>query len=322
MNRIKMPMVVGIVCALILGTAPTSAIAAAKVIPWYTPPSGGAGYILGAGLTSLTKKYVQGVEVIAEPTAGTLEMVRRLKERQGMKREAFAQIGSPDAYDAFKGQKAFAGKPYTDIRAMTFLYGGDAPLVVLRNSPIKSFSDLRGKRVSVTGAGSSVSMMALTQMEAHGVKREDFKPYFYGYKETAEGIADKSLDAGFMPRVSYAELALTHDVRMVPMDEAVSKKVLAEHPYYYIEVVKAKAYKGVEQDTPILLFAVALFTHADVPEDLVYSIVKNLYEHLPEFHAVHMAAKQTIPENALKGIAVPFHPGAEKYYKEIGVIKK
>ena len=165
-------------------------------------------------------------------------------------------------------------------------------------------------------------MMALTQMEAHGVKREDFKPYFYGYKETAEGIADKSLDAGFMPRVSYAELALTSDVRMIPMDDAVSKKLLADHPYYYTEVVKAKSYKGVEQDTPILLFAVVLFTHADVSEDLTYRILKNLYEHLPEFHAVHIAAKQTIPENAMKGIAVPLHPGAEKYYKEIGLIKK
>lgn len=322
MKQIKMIVLVALLYALTISIVATPAFAASKVIPWYTPPSGGAGYILGAGLGSLTKKYVQGVEVVVEPTKGTLEMVRLLREREGMKREAFAQIGSPDAYDAFKGQKGFAGKPYTGIRAMTFMYGGDAPLVVLRNSPIKSFADLKGKRVSVTGAGSSVSMMALTQMEAHGVKREDFKPYFYGYKETAEGIADKSLDAGFMPRVSYAELSLTHDVRMVPMDDAVSKKILADNPYYYIEVVKAKSYKGVEQDTPILLFAVVLFTHADVSEDLSYRILKNLYEHLPEFHAVHIAARQTIPENALKGVAVPFHPGAEKYYKEIGLIKK
>ena len=110
MNWIKLIAFVIVISALTVLAPAVSAFAASKVIPWYTPPSGGAGYILGAGLASLTKKYVQGVEVVVEPTAGTLEMVRRLRERQGMKREAFAQIGSPDAYDAFKGQKGFAGK--------------------------------------------------------------------------------------------------------------------------------------------------------------------------------------------------------------------
>jgi TRAP transporter TAXI family solute receptor len=322
MNRIKILMVVGIVCALALCTAPTSAIAAAKVIPWYTPPSGGAGYMLGAGLASVTKKYLQDVEVVVEPTKGTLEMVRLLKEREGMKREAFAQIGSPDAYDAYKGQKGFAGKPYPTIRAVTFLHGGDAPLVVLRNSSIKSYADLKGKRVGIGGAGSSVALMSFACLEAHGVKREDFKPYYYSYKESADGITDKSLDAGFMPVLSFAELSLTQDVRMVPMDEPVAKKIVTEHPYYYIDVVKAKAYKGIEQDTPIMLFAVNLFTHAGVSEDLTYRILKNLYEHLPEFHAVHRAARDATLQNALRGVVVPLHPGAEKYYKEVGVIKK
>jgi len=322
MSRIRMMMCTVVVCGAMLFSLGTGVYAASKVIPWYTPPSGGAGYILGAGLASLTKKYVPDVEVVVEPTKGTLEMVRLLREREGMKREAFAQIGSPDAYDAYKGQKGFAGKPYSTIRAMTFLYGGDAPLVVPRNSPIKSYADVKGKRVGMGGAGSSVALMSFACLEAHGVKREDFKPYFYSYKESADGITDKSLDAGFMPVPAYGELSVTQDVRMVPMDEAAAKKIVTQHPYYYIDVVKAKAYKGVEQDTSIMLFAVNLFTHAGVSDDLTYRILKNIYDHLPEFHAVHRAAKETTPQNALKGVAVPLHPGAEKYYKEIGVIKK
>ncbi len=322
MNWIKMLVLVGVLCVLASSTSVTPAFGASKVIPWYTPPSGGAGYILGAGLASLTKKYVKDVEVVVEPTKGTLEMVRLLREREGMKRDAFAQIGSPDAYDAYKGQKGFAGKPYQTIRAVTFLHGGDAPLVVPRNSPIKTYADVKGKRVGVGGAGSSVAVMSFTCLEAYGVKREDFKPYFYSYKESADGIADKSLDAGFMPVLSFAELSLTQDVRIVPMDEPVAKKIVTEHPYYYTDLVKAKAYKGVEQDTMIMMFAVNLFNHAGVSDDLTYRILKNLYDHLPEFRAVHRAAKDTTLANALKGVVVPLHPGAEKYYKEVGVIKK
>jgi uncharacterized protein len=322
MSRIRMMMCMVVVCSAMLFSLGSGVYAASKVIPWYTPPSGGAGYILGAGLASLTKKYLPDVEVVVEPTKGTLEMVRLLREREGMKRDAFAQIGSPDAYDAYKGQKGFAGKPYTTIRAVTFLHGGDAPLVVPRNSPIKSYADVKGKRVGIGGAGSSVAVMSFTCLEAHGVKREDFKPYFYSYKESADGIADKSLDAGFMPVLSFVELSLTQDVRIVPIDESAAKKIVTEHPYYYVDVVKAKAYKGVEQDTTIMMFAVNLFNHAGVSDDLTYRILKNLYDHLPEFQAVHRAARDTTLANALKGVVVPLHPGAEKYYKEVGVIKK
>jgi uncharacterized protein len=320
MNSMKIILLAGAICALVGFIPSTTAFGASRVVPLYTPPSGGPGYMLGASLASLVKKHVPGVEMVVEPTAGTLEMVRRLKERQGMNREAFAQIGSPDVYDAYKGQKSFAGKPYSDIRAMTFLYGGEGPLVVLRNSPIKSYFDLKGKRVGLSGAGSSVTIMGMTAMEAHGVKREDFKPYFYSYKETSEGIADKSLDAGFVPQATYAELSLTHDLRIVPMDESIAKKIVAEYPYY-IGVIKAKSLKGVEQDIPILHFAVALFTHTGVSEGVAYSVLRALYDHLADFHQVHVFAKQTIPGNSLKGILVPFHPGAEKFYKEIGVMK-
>jgi TRAP transporter TAXI family solute receptor len=320
---IRMRTMLVLLCSLVsITTIATLSFGASRVVPLYTPPSGGPGYMMGAALASLVKKYVPGVEMVVEPTTGTLEMLRLLQERQGMKREAFAQIGAPDVYDAFKGRTGtFVGKPYSDVRALTFLYGSTGVLVVSQNSPIKSYADLKGKRVGVGGAGSSTAIMCLAVAEAHGVKRDAFKPIFYGYKETAEGIADKSLDAGFFPLTTYAELVLTNDVRIVPVDEPMIKKVTATLPYY-VSVIKAKSYKGVEQDIPTMSFAVALFTYKDVSEDTVYNVLRALYEHLPEFQQVHLMAKQTTPGNALNGISVPFHPGAEKYFKEIGVMKK
>jgi len=300
--------------------------AASKLIPLYTPSSGGTGYILGAGIASLTKKYVQDVEMVVEPTTGSLEIVRRIAERDRMKKEGFGVFGTVDAYHSFKGLKEFSGNPYPNLRAITFLWGADVYLVVLSNSPIKSYADLKGKRVSVSGAGSTVSLVAFSLLEAHGVKRDDFKPYFFVYKETMEGIKDGSLDAGFLggsyPMASYTELSLTHNVRIVPVDEKVIKEMVSESPYYYRAVVEAKSYKGLEQDTPIIGFAAGLFTHANVSADLVYSILKNLYEHRTQYYQVHASAKEMTPGTALKGIPIPLHPGAEKYFKEIEIIKR
>ena len=326
MKRIGfMVLAVGLFGFLGLISVSTSS-AASKLIPVYTPATGGTGYILGAGIAGVTKKYLPGVEMVVEPTTGSLEMVRRILERDQMKKEGFGIFGTIDAYNAFKGLKEYVGKPYPNLRAITFLWGADIYLVVPASSPIKSYADIKGKRVSMVGAGSSISLIAFSLLEAHGVKREDFKPYFYVYKETMEGIKDGSLDAGFLggsyPMASYTELSLTHNVRIVPVDEMVIGQMVKGSPYYYRGVVKAKSYRGLEQDTPILGFAVGLFTHANVSADFVYNIVKNLYEHRTEYYQVHASSKEMTPETALKGIPIPLHPGAEKYFKEIGIVKR
>jgi uncharacterized protein len=100
------------------------------------------------------------------------------------------------------------------------------------------------------------------------------------------------------------------------------KKITAEHPYYYANVVKAGAYKGLEKDTHILGFATAVWTLAGVNSDLVYKVLKNLFDHRQEYYQIHAGARDMQPEVVAKGITVPFHPGAEKYLKEQGWLKK
>jgi hypothetical protein len=296
-----------------------------KMIPLYTPPTGGTAYILGAGIASVTNKYMSDVEMVVETTTGTLEMVRRLMERERMKREAFATFGTVEGNDAFKGLREYSGKPFSNLRAISFQTSYVVYLTVPANSSIQSYADIKGKRVGMGGAGSSVAVTGFILLEAHGVKREDFKPSFYTYKQTMEGIMDGSLDAGFLggsyPMASYTELSLTHSVRIVPVDRSAAEKVMSERPYI-LDVVKAKSYRGLEQDTPVMGWAGGIFTHAGVSNELIYQFIKNLYEHREEYYQVHVAAKELKPEVALKGISIPLHPGAEKYLKEIGVIKR
>lgn len=299
---------------------------AVELIPLYTPPVGGTAYVLGAGIVSVSNKYLPDAHLVHEATTGTMDMVRRMMQRDAAKKPCFAIFGTPDAWKAFKGLDVYAGKPFTEVRGIVFVNASDQYLVVSAKSSIKSFADVKGKKIGIGGPGSTVATSALLFLEYSGVKKSDFKPYAYTYRESIEGIQDGSLDGGFVgggyPVAIYTELALRHDVRIVPIDEGVLKKVVAEHPYYYGTVVKAKSYKGLEQDTPIYGFATALFTVSNVSTDYVYKMLKGLFDHKADYYAVHQSAKDMTAADAMKGIPVAFHAGAEKYLQEIGVMKK
>lgn len=300
--------------------------AATEVIPLYTPPVGGTAYILGAGVASVTNKYLPDAHFVHEAATGTMDMIRRMMQREAAKKPCFAVFGSPDAWRAYKGEGEYGGKPFTNLRAIVFINASDQYFTTLASSGIKSFADAKGKRLGIGGPGSTVANSALLFLEVHGVTKKDFKPYYYNYKEVVEGIQDGSLDGGFVgggyPVAAYMELATRHAATIVPVDEEVIAKVVSEHPYYYRAVVKVNSYKGLDKDTPIYGFATVLWTYTGVPTEFVYNFLKNLFDHKADYYAIHTSAKDLSVENALKGIPVPLHPGAEKYFREIGVIKK
>jgi TRAP transporter TAXI family solute receptor len=326
MKWMKSLILVVVVSALIITVSPAPLPAATELIPLYTPPVGGTAYVLGAGIVTVTNKYLTDAHFVHEATTGTMDMVRRMMQREASKKPAFAIFGSPDAWKAYNGKEVYSGKPFTELRAIVFLNASDQYLVVSAKSPIKSFADVKGKRIGIGGPGSTVATSALLFLEYSGVTKNDFKPYYYTYRESVEGIQDGSLDGGFVgggyPIAIYTELALKHDIRIVPIDEKVLKKVTADHPYYYGTIVKAKSYKGLEQDTLIYGFTTALWTSSSVNTDFVYRVLKNLFDHKADYYAIHQSAKDMTAEDAMKGIPLAFHPGAEKYYKEIGVMKK
>jgi len=299
---------------------------ATEPIPFYTPPAGGTAYVLGAGIVSVTNKYLPEVRLVHEACTGTMDIVRRMGARESQRKDVFAIFGTVDGWRAFRGEGEYAGKPFTALRAIVYVNGTDLYLVVPASSSIKSYADTKGKRLGMGGPGSTVANTAQFLLDQHGITRKDFKPYYYTYKETVEGIEDGSLDGGFVaggfPIAAYTELATTHHVRIVPVGEALAKKITAEHPYYYRNVVKARSYKGIEQDTTILGFTTALWTHANVTTDFVYKLLKNLFDHKADYYSIHTSAKDMTLEDATKGIPLSFHPGAEKYLKEMGAMKK
>ena len=312
--------------ALTLFWAPRMLKAATEVTPMYTPPAGGTVYVLGAGMVSVTNKYMPNANFVHEAATGTMDMVRRMQQREAQKKPVFALFGSPDGFRAYKGVDEYGAKPFTTLRAVAYFNDSDQYFVVPANSPIKSFADVKGKRIGIGPAGSTVSTCAFFFFDQHGVKKADLKPYYFAFKEVVEGIQNGSIDGGFLggayPMPSYTELSLQHNVRIVPVEERVFKNIAKDHPYYYRRVIKAKSYKNLEQDTPVYGFTGVIYTHAGTSNEMVYNFLKNLWEHRADYYAIHKSTKDDfVFENLTRGLPVPLHPGAERYLREIGAVK-
>ena len=298
-----------------------------KLVAFYSPPVGGGAYVLVAGKVMVSNRYMgAGVKFVHEQTTGTMEMVRRLMTAESQKKDAFACFGSTDGYNAYRGRQEYSGKPFAELRAVVFNQLVDLYLVVPTNSSIKSYADVRGKRIGMGGPGSSVANAAFLTFEHYGIVKNDFKPFYYVYKETIEGIQNGSLDGGLLaggyPMPSYLELATSNKVRIVPVAEKVAEKIITEQPGYQTSIVKGKSYKGLEQDTRVMGWTNAIWTHAGVSDDLVYRWLKNLFDHREDYYAVHQDARVLTMRDYNKGVLVPFHPGAEKYFKEMVAWKR
>lgn len=314
------------ICTLITSLWTTPVPAVQELIPFNTPPAGGGAYVLGAGMVSVTNKYMPGeVKFVHEASTGTMEMIRRLQTAYNQKKDSLATFGVTDGTNAYLGKQEYEGKAFPGLRAIVFNQYVDLYLAVPTKSPIKSYADVKGKRIGMGGAGSSVANTGFLILEQYGVTKKDFKPYYYVYKETIEGIGDGSLDGGFLaggyPMASYMELSTTQDVRIIPVDEKIAKKITTDYPGYYENIVKAKLYKGLEQDTRIVGWTGAVWTHANTNPDIVYNFLKILLAHKEEYYTIHRDAKALTVETATKTIRIPFHPGAEKCLRELGAIK-
>lgn len=308
-------------------TLPAAAQAAPKqqFISLATSTVGGSWFPLGGAMAGLIGKALPQLNISVEVTGGTVDNLKLIKNRK----VELAYTTADQAFLAYRGQGSFDSK-IDNIRG---LLGGHAiswQLATLKDRGINSIKDLSGKRVSLGAAGSIGNSIGQLVIEAHGLKMNtDWKPEFIGHAQGVGALRDGQIDAvltiSSLPVANMTDLTSSSgaDVVFLMPDPAVLAALRKDRPYWSPATIKAGTYKGHDKDIPGS-FAVSTILIADksMPDETVYAIVKTLLENNAELTKAHSLGREWTTESALNGVkdVIPFHPGAEKYLKEKGLL--
>ncbi|HHV57860.1 MAG TPA: TAXI family TRAP transporter solute-binding subunit [Firmicutes bacterium] len=289
--------------------------------------SGGTYFLLANAMAKILNDKLgsQGWKASAQSTPGTPTNIKLLGEKQI--EFAFGQAGV--AYEAYNGVGSYAGKPKAEyLRAVMYMYPNVLQMVATKKSGIKSLADVKGKTVCVGAAGSATELNSRDLFAQYGldyVNRKDFKAEYTSESQSVEllknGQADVANLVAAVPSAAMMDLTSAGEVILLPIGLDIADKLHNINPAYYADKVPAGAYPGLDKDVPVVSVANWIFTRADVPDEVVYNFVKAMYENHDDLVAAHKVAQNTTLENALDGQTIPLHPGAEKYFKEKGVLK-
>jgi hypothetical protein len=286
-----------------------------------TGGTGGVYYPLGGGLANLLTKYVPGWSVTAEVTGGSVDNLNYL--RTGKNELALSMVDA--GLDALKGQEKFKGNPVA-VRTLAVVYPNRMHVVSTEATGIKTFADLKGKRVSTGSPGSATEVMAFRVIEALGLdKDKDLKRERLGVLESVNALKDGKIQAFFwvggLPTAAVTDLGATPGVRIKMIDhteavEAMNKKY---GPLYAAGEIPAKTYPGQDVANKIAVVWNILITTDKMPDDVAYKVVQVIFEKREEWAQVHKEALSLNMKNQLDANAsIPFHPGALKYFAEKG----
>ncbi len=290
-----------------------------------TGGTGGTYYPLGGMLAQLLSNNVKfdGKKLSATAETSNASVANATLLGRGEIETAFVAADILDA--GFKGIKQFEGKKMTNLRALGSLYPETVQLVVRAGSGINTFADIKGKSVSSGSPGSGQWQLLGDLLEAHGLKREDVKEDYSSFAQSVEKIKDGNLDASLItagaPTASVTELANAHDIRIVPLAGPGITKLQAVSPYYAKVALPANTYKGQAAEIQTIAVRAIWATHDKLDNEMAYQLTKALYENTETLGKVHVMGKQISIPTAMESVSIPFHPGAERYFKEKGLIK-
>lgn len=284
-----------------------------------TAPPGGAFFVVGSALADVAAAASGGAwEITAESTKGSRENIRRLSQGQ----LDFALSNAAISYFAVRGESGW-DQAYP-IRSVMTLAPNIAFFVTRADSGIESHADLAGRRVVIGPAGAGFELFVGPLLEAHGVSLDDLTTLNAPQAGAVDLLADGSADAAFLggaiPTASITQAATTMDLRFVPFDPAVRQQLIDDFPFFTPATVPAGTYRGQDEDyLGLNVGSMHLIATADADEELVYGFTKTIYEQREQVVERHPAGRAIQPTVVVRNTGTPFHPGAERYYREIGI---
>jgi TRAP transporter TAXI family solute receptor len=299
-----------------------AAMAQQQNIAIATGGTGGVYYPMGGGMANVLSKHLPGVQATARVTGGSVDNLKLVGT--GQSEVAFTMVDA--ARDALQGEDKFKGNKI-ELRTLMVLYPNRMHVVSVDGRGIDKMSDLKGKRVSTGSPGSATEVMAFRVIEAAGLDRDkDMRRERLGVAESTNALKDGKIDAYFwvggLPTAAVTDLGATPGVKLKLVDHSdVVEKMNAKYGegLYSKGVIPAKTYPGQDKDNQISVVQNILVADAKMPEKQVYDIVKTLFEKRDDIALAHGEAKAIVLDTQTKAnTTIPWHPGAEKYFKEVG----
>jgi TRAP transporter TAXI family solute receptor len=286
-----------------------------------TGGTSGVYYPLGVALTKIYADKIADARTSVQSTKASVENLNLLQQGRG---EVGFSLGDSVAAAWAGDEEAGFKSKLSKIRGMAAIYPNYIQIVARGDSGIKTLADLKGKRISVGAPRSGTELNARAIFKAAGMTYEDFgKVEYLPFAESVELVKNRQIDATLQSAglgvASIRDLAATNPIVIVPIPADVVSKV--GNAVYVPESIPAGTYDGQTQDVPTAAVVNFLVTHSGVDDELVYQMTKSMYENLGVLAAAHATAKDIKREEATKGMPIPLHPGAEKYFREVGVLK-
>ncbi len=283
----------------------------------------GVYYPTGGAICRLVNKdrKTHGIRCSAESTGGSVYNINTVRAGE----LEFGVAQSDWQYHAYHGTSKFEEQgPFEKERSVFSVHPEPFTLITRKGNGIAGFEDIKGKKVNVGNPGSGQRATMEVVMDAFGIKMDDLAlaAELKG-SEMAQALCDGKIDAMIYtvghPAAAITEAATTCDVEIVPVTGAPIDKLVADNPYYRVATIPGGMYRGTDNDVGTFGVGATFITSSDVSDDVVYTVVKAVFDNFDDFKKLHPAFANLKEEEMIKdGLSAPLHPGAVKYYKERG----
>lgn len=291
------------------------------VINFPTASSGGALYAVGAAITNLWNTKLPHVSAASQASNGGVENLNLVASG-----EAQVSIAvSSNCWQCLNGTDGFEGCAYEDLKVMAGLYFNPNQVVVTKKSGVASLDEIKGKRFAVAAAGSSVEGECRNHFTAAGLTYpDDIACEYIAFTDAADMLQNGTIDGAWImsgaPAAAVTQ-ACASGCGLVEIGDEVISALQEQYPWYTPFTIPAGTYPGQEKDVRTSAVKMVMFCRGDLKEETVYELTKTFWENIGPLGESQVNLKGLTPEEAVKDIAgLPLHPGAEKYYQEIGVL--
>jgi TRAP transporter TAXI family solute receptor len=316
----KKTLALALVVSVALGTASTTAQAAKEPIVIAGGSEAGIYYQVALDVCKLVNEELgsHGYACKGQPAHGSVTNIKAMKRGW----LDFAVIQSDQHWQAYNGKREWKDQPVTGLRSLFSIHPETVMLVTRADSGITLVTDLRGKRVNIGNEGSGQRENAEDVLRIYGIDMQDISTRELEAHEAIRALRKGKIDAFFYtvgnPWPGGVALAKRTKIRMIPINTPDVEKLVDVHPYSVYTVIPSGIYEGVDTDVPTYAVKATLVTSEKVPEEVVYNVVKTVFDNLDRFRTMHPAFATLQPQDMLQALSAPLHPGAVRYYKEKG----